>query len=128
LLDTSVAIALGSGEIEEPAFSVAISALTLAELARGHATASSALSRYRREDRLRRAEQTFPNIPFDWACSRAYRQVCAGVMAAGRKPRRTRSVDLMIAATALAYEVPLYTLNASDLRGVEGLVTVVDLR
>lgn len=33
----------------------------------------------------------------------------------------------MIAATALTYELPIYTLNASDLRGLEELVEIVDL-
>jgi predicted nucleic acid-binding protein len=41
----------------------------------------------------------------------------------GRKPRR-RAVDLMIAATAIAAELPLYTTNA-DFVGLEHLVTVV---
>jgi predicted nucleic acid-binding protein len=36
-------------------------------------------------------------------------------------------VDLMIAATARAHELPLYTLNASDLRGLGDLVEIVDL-
>jgi predicted nucleic acid-binding protein len=33
----------------------------------------------------------------------------------------------MIAATALAYELPLYTRNAKDLLGLEGLVEIVDV-
>lgn len=36
-------------------------------------------------------------------------------------------MDLMIAATALAHRLPLYTLNPKDLRGVEGLIEVIDL-
>jgi hypothetical protein len=48
----------------------------------------------------------------------------AAVVAAGRKPRR-RSVDLMIAATAIAAELPLYTANPGDFAGLDHLVTVV---
>jgi hypothetical protein len=33
----------------------------------------------------------------------------------------------MIAATAVAYVLPLYTLNALELRGLEDLVEIVDL-
>ncbi len=33
----------------------------------------------------------------------------------------------MIAATALAYDLPLYTLNAKDLRGLEDLIEIVDV-
>lgn len=58
---------------------------------------------------------------------RAYGEVCREVVAAGRRPGRARSVDLMIAATALAHRLPLFTLNASDLRGVDSLIEVVDL-
>lgn len=49
------------------------------------------------------------------------------MVATGRKARGTRSVDLMIAATAIAHELPLYTLNADDLYGLEGLVKIVDV-
>jgi predicted nucleic acid-binding protein len=33
----------------------------------------------------------------------------------------------MIAATALVHEIPLYTLNAKDLHGLEGLIEIVDV-
>ena len=46
---------------------------------------------------------------------------------AGRKPRGSRAIDLMIAATALAHDLPLYTLNAKDLRGLEALIEIVDV-
>jgi predicted nucleic acid-binding protein len=127
LLDTSVVIALETVEMGRLPSDIVVSALTLAELARGPAAASSAIVRAHRQDRVHRAEQTFRSISFDRACAQAYGQICATVVAAGLKVRRTRSVDLMIAATAHAHRLPLYTLNASDLRGVEGLVEIVDL-
>jgi predicted nucleic acid-binding protein len=106
---------------------MAVSALTLAELTGGPVTARDASARACRQERLQRVESTFEPLPFDPACARAFGRVCAAVVAAGRKPRRTRSVDLMIAATALAHQLPLYTLNAADLRGLEDLIEIVDL-
>jgi predicted nucleic acid-binding protein len=50
--------------------------------------------------------------------------VTAAVIAAGRKSRR-RAVDLMIAATAIAAELPLYTTNPDDFAGLGHLLTVV---
>jgi predicted nucleic acid-binding protein len=106
---------------------MAISALTMAELAGGPATTPDSLTRARRQERVQRAESAFEALPFDPACARAYGRVCAAIVAAGRRPGRTRTVDLMIAATALAHALPLYTLNASDLRGLDDLVEIVDL-
>lgn len=45
----------------------------------------------------------------------------------GRKPRGARAVDLMIAATALAHGLPLYTRNAKDLQGLDDLIEIVDV-
>jgi len=66
-------------------------------------------------------------LPFDSTCARAYGVVYAAVERIGRKPRGGRAIDLMIAATALAHDLPLYTRNAKDLRGVEDLIEVVDV-
>ena len=78
--------------------------------------------RARRLDVLQRAEHEFDPIAFDADAARAYGRVTAAVVAAGRKPRR-RAVDLMIAATAIAAELPLYTTNPDDFAGLSHLVT-----
>ena len=127
LIDTSVAIALGSIASDRLPLELAVSALTLAELASGPAMALDSSVRAARQEQLQRVEATFEVLAFDSACARGYGRICAEVAAAGRKPRGARSVDLMIAATALAHQIPLYTLNPADLRGLDELVEVVDL-
>ena len=104
---------------------IAISAVTLAELAAGpHATADSD-ERARRQDRLQRTESTFEALPVDATVARAYGRIYAAVVAAGRKARGRRAFDLLIAATALSRELPLYTRNPGDFSELDGLVEVV---
>ncbi|MEV7776144.1 type II toxin-antitoxin system VapC family toxin [Kitasatospora sp. NPDC086791] len=80
--------------------------------------------RARRLDVLQRAEHEFDPIPFDAEAARIYGRVCAAVVGSGRKPRR-RVADLMIAAIAIAEDLPLFTTNPDDFKGLEGLLTVV---
>lgn len=125
LLDTSVVIDLDRIEAGQLPIELAISALTMAELAAGpHATGDTA-ERARRQDRLQRAEATFDPLPFDGNAARAYGRIYAAIIATGRKARGPRAVDLLIAATALAANLPLYTRNVDDFRGTEHLVSLV---
>ena len=124
LVDTSVAIDLERVAPDSLPSALAIAAVTLAELTAGpHATADVA-ERARRQDRLQRVEATFDAIPFDAAAARAYGRIYAEVVASGRKARGQRAVDLLIAATALAAELPLYTRNPRDFEGLGALVGV----
>jgi len=127
LLDTSVAVDLGSIDPARFPTEIAISALTLAELTGGPHAASDEIVRARRQLQLQNVEASFEAVPFDSSCARAYGQVYAAVLATGRKPRGARAVDLMIAATALANGLPLYTRNARDLQGLEELIEIVDV-
>ncbi len=127
LLDTSVVLALGELDPALLPGEVSISVLTLAELTSGPYVASDDLERARRQNRLQRYEAEVESLEFDSRCARAYGQVYAAVAAFGRKARGARAVDLMIAATALANGLPLYTLNAEDFQGLDGLLEVVDL-
>jgi hypothetical protein len=52
--------------------------------------------------------------------------VVAAVVREGRKPR-SRFADLLIAATALANRLDLYTRNGDDFTGLDGLVRVVGI-
>lgn len=128
LIDTSVVIKLDGVREDELPAELAISAVTFAELAAGpHSTADPA-ERARRQDRLQRAEATFEPIPFDAAAARAYGRVYAAIISAGRKARGRRAVDLLIAATAVASQLPLYTRNPSDFAGLDSILDVVTVR
>jgi predicted nucleic acid-binding protein len=125
IIDTSVVIDLERVAPSELPSELAISAVTLAELAAGpHATADSA-ERARRQDRLQRTESAFDPLPVDGAVARAYGRIYAAIAGAGRQAPGRRAFDLLIAATALAAEVPLYTRNPDDFTNLEDLVKVV---
>lgn len=125
LIDTSVVIDLDVIDVERLPRELAVSAITLAELAAGpHATADSE-ERARRQDRLQRTEATFEPLPLDANAARAYGRVYAAVAAAGRKARGRRATDLFIAATALAANLPLYTRNPADFAGLSDLLDIV---
>lgn len=103
----------------------AVSAITMAELAAGPHATSDPAERARRQDRLQRAEAVFDPLPFDSEASRAYGRVYAAVAGAGRTARGARAVDLLIAATACAAGLPLYTRNATDFDSLHDLVEIV---
>jgi len=125
LLDTSVVIDLEHIEPSWLPVEVAISAITMAELAAGpHATPDSE-ERARRQDRLQRAEAAFDPLPFDAEAARAYGRIYSAVVAAGRKARGARAIDLLLAATACAAGLPLYTRNPDDFRAIGDLVEIV---
>jgi hypothetical protein len=125
ILDTSVIIDLDRIDVKRLPVAVAVSAVTLAELAAGPHATDDPEERGRRQDRLQRVEATFDPLPFDGEAARAYGRVFAAVVAAGRKARGARAVDLLIAATALAAGLPLYTRNADDFRALGTLLEVV---
>ncbi|HET6549690.1 MAG TPA: PIN domain-containing protein [Solirubrobacter sp.] len=111
LADTSVIVDIDRIDACDLPAEVAVSTLTLAELAAGPLAATDAAERARRQDRLQRAEATFDPVPFDVAAARAYGRIYGSVVATGGK---ARAVDLLIAATALAAGLPLYTRNPDD--------------
>lgn len=125
LLDTSVLIdwddpVIASALPEESA----ICAVTLAELAAGPHLASDPAERARRQARLQQVESLFDPLPLDAAASRSFGLVVAAVVATGRR-HRSRVADLLIAATAHANGLTLYTRNPRDFDDLEELLTVV---
>ncbi len=125
LIDTSVVIDLERIDPARLPAELAISAITLAELAAGPLATTDIAERARRQDRLQRTETTFDPLPVDGAVARAYGRVYAAVTIAGKKARGRRAFDLLIAATALAAGLPLYTRNPSDFGELASLVEVV---
>jgi predicted nucleic acid-binding protein len=124
LIDTSVVIDLERIDPQTLPEELAISAVTLAELAAGPHATDDPSERARRQDRLQRAEATFDPLPVDAAVARAFGRLYAAVAASGRKVRGRRALDLLIAATALASGLPIHTRNAEDLEGLAGLLDV----
>ena len=125
LIDTSVVIDLERISPRELPAELAISSITMAELAAGPHATSDGDERARRQDRLQRAEAVFDPLPFDGEAARSYGRVYASVVKEGREARGPRAVDLLIAATCLAAGLPLYTRNIEDFRGLEELLTIV---
>lgn len=102
----------------------AICAVTLAELAAGPHLASDPAERARRQARLQQVESLFDPLPLDAAPSRSFGLVMAANVATGRR-HRSRMADLLIAATAHANGLTLYTRNPRDVDDLEELLTVV---
>jgi predicted nucleic acid-binding protein len=127
LIDTSVVIDLERIAAADLPMEIAISAMTLAELAAGPHATSDPPERARRQDRLQRAEATFEPLPVDAGVARAYGRVYAAIAASRRKARGRRTVDLLIAATALAAGLPLYTRNPADFAGLSDMIDIVSL-
>jgi predicted nucleic acid-binding protein len=125
MIDTSVIIDLERIDAALLPTEMGVSAISMAELAAGpHATADPA-ERARRQDRLQRTEATFEPLPFDADAARAYGLVYTAVVSAGRKGRGARAVDLLIAATAVATQLPLYTRNPKDFAALDNLLEIV---
>jgi predicted nucleic acid-binding protein len=127
LLDTSVVIDLDKLAVSVLPLEVAVSAITMAELAAGPHATNDPDERGRRQDRLQRAEAAFDPLPFDNEAARAYGRIYASVVAAGRKARGARAVDLLIAATALGAGLPLFTRNGADFKAISDLVEILEV-
>lgn len=127
LVDTSVII-----DWDDPTVAaalpeeVAVCAITLAELAAGPHLATSSSERARRQARLQQVEATFEPLPFDATAARSYGQIVSAVAETGRSHRR-RVADLLIAATAHANGLALYTRNPDDFSGLDDLVSVIGI-
>jgi predicted nucleic acid-binding protein len=106
-----------------------ISAVVLGELSAGvhfvrEGAPDAAAIRADRLALLQQAESEFDPVPYDAAAARLFGRMSAAVAALGRTSR-ARTADLMIAATAAAQSLPLFTTNPDDYRGLDALVTVI---
>ncbi len=127
MLDTSVVIDWHDPDVVRALpDEMAISTVTAAELAAGPHLANTPREAAARQARLQEVESTLDPIPFDGAAVRSYGLVVAAIIGEGRKPRG-RFADLLIAASAHANGLDLYTRNADDFRGIDHLVRVVEI-
>jgi tRNA(fMet)-specific endonuclease VapC len=124
VLDTSTLILLpriqhDSLLPEEPL----ITTVTLAELSVGPLVAATDGERAARQSHIQQAESDFDPLPFDVPAARAFGRVAMALRRSGRAVK-PRTYDVMVAATALANGLPLYTCNPKDFRGIDGLTVV----
>ena len=124
ILDTSTLILLGrisdvSSLPDEPL----ITAITLAELSVGPLVAATDADRAARQAHLQAAESDFEPLSFDAAAARAFGAVAASLRRLGRTPA-ARAYDVMLAAVALAHELPVHTCNARDFEGIDALEVI----
>jgi predicted nucleic acid-binding protein len=103
---------------------MAISAVTVAELGAGPHLATSAAEAAKRQTRLQEVEAKLDPLPFDATAARSYGLIVSAVVREGRRPR-SRLADLLIAATAHANGLDLYTRNGDDFTELDGLVNVI---
>jgi hypothetical protein len=124
VLDTNTVIVLT--RVEDAASLPAeplITAITLAELSVGPLVASTEEERAARQAHVQQAEADFVPLPFDASAARAFGRVAVSLRRSGRKTQ-ARAYDALIAATALANDLPLYTCNPDDFAGIDGLAVV----
>jgi predicted nucleic acid-binding protein len=100
-----------------------ISAITLAELSVGPLIAETEREREARQAHVQQAEADFVPLPFDVEAARAFGRVAASLRRSGRKAT-ARTYDAMIAAVAIANDLPLFTCNPEDFAGIDGLTVV----
>jgi predicted nucleic acid-binding protein len=100
-----------------------VTTITLAELSVGPLIVKSDVERARRQAHLQQIEASFNPLPFDVDAARAFGSVAASLRQAGRKIESRRK-DAMIAAIALANDLPVYTCNPRDFEGIDGLEVV----
>jgi tRNA(fMet)-specific endonuclease VapC len=117
VLDTSAVVLVGCLRAYDLPEEPVITAATLAELSVGPLVATTRKERAARQGVLQQAEADFQPLPVDADAARAFGRVAASLRACGRK-LQARSYDVMIAATAIANELPLYTVNPDDFSAI----------
>ncbi len=120
LIDTNIAIHARDGseivlnKLLEHAGAVILSALSLAELQLGLHKAPEHFAL--RSARLAKLLEAIPVMPFDRAAAEAYGQIVSQIGWS-----RSRQMDRLIAAHALATRSVLVTANVADFSAVPGL-------
>lgn len=123
VLDTTTLILIDRLRVGDLPAEPLITAITLAELSVGPLVTDDDAERAARQARLQEVEAAFEPLPFDAPAARAYARVAASLRRAGRKTP-ARAFDALIAATAIANDVDLYTCNPRDFDGMDALKVV----
>ncbi|MDP9389053.1 MAG: type II toxin-antitoxin system VapC family toxin [Actinomycetota bacterium] len=123
VLDTTTLILIDRLRVGDLPAEPLITAITLAELSVGPLVTDDDAERAARQARLQEVEAAFEPLPFDAPAARAYARVAASLRRAGRKTT-ARAFDALIAATAIANDVDLYTCNPRDFDGMDALKVV----
>ncbi|WP_236654413.1 type II toxin-antitoxin system VapC family toxin [Streptacidiphilus anmyonensis] len=126
LLDTCVVIDLPLIDSGLLPVEAAVSSIVLAELTQGVAMTRDPAEMMARAQRLADVEAEFAAIPFDREAARRFGTLVALTVKANRNPR-PRRMDLLIAATASAHGLPLFTRNAGDFKGLEQGVEIISV-
>jgi tRNA(fMet)-specific endonuclease VapC len=123
VLDTNVIVLLGRLDPEDLPDEPVITAVTLAELSVGPLVTDDPAERAARQARLQEVEAAFDPLPFDAAAARSFGRVAAALRRTGRQVR-PRAFDALIAATAVAHDLPVYTCTPRDFGGIDELTVV----
>ena len=127
LLDTSVIIDPPAQGIASFADEVSVSAVAVAELYYGVGASTDPVQQLHRRQRLQLVLDLYDVLPFDAEVAEFYGLLANIVRQSGRNPR-PRRMDLLIAATALRHGYSLATRNGADLRHLQRVLTVIDVR
>ena len=108
LLDTSAVIAIADGQPLTLPDEAAVSAMTLAELHIGVLRARTTAQRAGRLRTVAIVERELEVLPIEERVARSFAELVSAARDAGRKPG---VADALIAATASAHDLPLYTCD-----------------
>lgn len=123
VLDTNTLILIDRLQVEDLPTEPVITCVTLAELSVGPLATDDEAERSARQARLQEAEAAFEPLAFDTPAARAYGRVASSLRRTGRT-RKARAFDALIAATAIANGLALYTCNPRAFEGIDGLTVV----
>jgi predicted nucleic acid-binding protein len=124
VLDTSVLIGSTLDRLEGE---FTISVVSIAELQFGVLIASSEPQRAHRLARLSAINRIFEPLPVDSSVAASYAEIAAATHRVKRKSS-ARSLDLMIAATAHAHGARLVTANIKDVKHLDHILEIVEVK
>ncbi|MBR7831345.1 type II toxin-antitoxin system VapC family toxin [Actinospica sp. MGRD01-02] len=127
LLDTRTLIDIEDIPDERLPIVSEVCAISMAELMMGVHMARDAADRSARITKLLTVGANFDPLPFGDKATNSFNALVGLTVAIGRNPK-PRKNDLMIAATAVANGLPLYTANIDEFKGLESMLEVVEVR